>query len=131
MDYDQQAEQVLAQLTLQQKVALLSGSPAFWSGFADMMSGGYNAHPWPAGEAPDAPGAYFTDGPRGVILDGCTTFPVSMARGAAWDPDLEQRVGDVIGREMRALGATLFGGRVHQPAASSGLGSGPGNLRRG
>jgi beta-glucosidase len=32
-----------------------------------------------------------------------------MARGAAFDTDLERRVGDVIGAELRAAGATLTG----------------------
>ena len=33
-----------------------------------------------------------------------------MARGATFDPELEERVGDVIGVECRALGANLFAG---------------------
>ena len=56
------------------------------------------------------PGIRFVDGPRGIIMKGATTFPVSMARGATWDVDLEARVGDVIGRELRALGGNFFGG---------------------
>ena len=56
------------------------------------------------------PGVRFSDGPRGVVMEGATTFPVSMARGATWDPDLEERIGDVIGRELRAMGANFFGG---------------------
>ena len=36
-------------------------------------------------------------------------FPVSMARGATWDPELEERIGDAIGRELRAVGANLTG----------------------
>ena len=55
-------------------------------------------------------GIRFSDGPRGVVLEGATTFPVTMARGATWDPELEERIGDAIGRELRALGANLFGG---------------------
>jgi beta-glucosidase len=35
---------------------------------------------------------------------------VSMARGATWDTDLEERIGEAIGRELRAVGADLFGG---------------------
>jgi beta-glucosidase len=111
-DYRAQAAEVLSQLSLKEKIALMSGSTPFWSGFNDMMGGGYSRHPWPAADAPrlGVPGIRFTDGPRGVILKGATTFPVSMARGATWDVELEERVGDVIGREMRALGANLFGG---------------------
>ena len=33
-----------------------------------------------------------------------------MARGATWDTDLEERIGDAIGRELRAVGASLYGG---------------------
>ena len=33
-----------------------------------------------------------------------------MARGATWDVDLEERIGDAIGRELRAVGADLYGG---------------------
>jgi beta-glucosidase len=56
------------------------------------------------------PGIRFVDGPRGIILKGATTFPVSMARGATWDADLETRIGDAIGKELRALGGNFFGG---------------------
>lgn len=52
----------------------------------------------------------FSDGPRGVTVGRSTAFPVAMARGATWDVELEQRVGDAIGVEMRALGANYFGG---------------------
>jgi beta-glucosidase len=33
-----------------------------------------------------------------------------MARGATFDPELEIRVGDAIGKELRAIGADLYGG---------------------
>jgi beta-glucosidase len=103
---------LLAQLTLDEKIAVLSGDTPFWRGFADLLAGGYSKHPWVAGAVPrlGIPGIRFTDGPRGAIFEGATTFPVSMARGAAWDVELEERVGDAIGRELRAWGANLFGG---------------------
>ena len=52
----------------------------------------------------------FSDGPRGVVLNHSTAFPVAMARGASWDRELQKRVGDVIGKEIRAQGGTLWGG---------------------
>jgi beta-glucosidase len=58
----------------------------------------------------DIPGILFVDGPRGIMLEDATTFPVSMARGASWDVELEERVGDVIGIELRAAGGNFFGG---------------------
>ena len=36
--------------------------------------------------------------------------PVSMARGATWAIALEERVGDAIGKELRAQGGNFFGG---------------------
>ena len=109
---DERAKELLAQLTLDEKVNLMSADPPFWPGLGDMFNGGYNAHIWPAGATPrlGIPGIRFSDGPRGIVMKGATTFPVSMARGAAWDVDLEERIGDVIGRELRALGGNFFGG---------------------
>jgi len=56
------------------------------------------------------PALKFTDGPRGVVMGNSTCFPVSMARGATWDAELEERVGEAIGYEARAYGANLYGG---------------------
>ncbi|MDT0184026.1 glycoside hydrolase family 3 C-terminal domain-containing protein [Microbacterium sp. ARD31] len=55
------------------------------------------------------PGVQFTDGPRGVVIEGSTAFPVSMARAATWDPDLEREVGHAMGLEGRAQGANYSG----------------------
>jgi beta-glucosidase len=106
------ARELLAQLTLDEKLAMMDGDSPFWVTLPMMMGGGYADHPWNAGVISrlGIPGIRFVDGPRGVVMDGATTFPVSMARGAAWDVALEERIGDVIGRELRALGGTLFGG---------------------
>ena len=61
-DYKAQAEEVLSQLSLKEKIALMSGSTPFWSGLNDMMGGGYSRHPWPAADAPrlGVPGIRFT-----------------------------------------------------------------------
>ncbi len=110
---DAKARSLLAQLTLDEKIGMMSGDTPFWPGLAEMMApGGYASRPWVAGAVPrlGIPGIRFVDGPRGIILMGATTFPVSMARGASWDPALEQRIGDAIGRELRALGGNHFGG---------------------
>lgn len=112
-EIDARARGLLAQLTLDEKLGLMDGDTPFWPGLAEMMApGGYSSRPWVAGAVPrlGIPGVRFVDGPRGIILQGATTFPVSIARGASWDPVLEERVGDVIGRELRALGGNHFGG---------------------
>ena len=46
----------------------------------------------------------------GAVIGRSTAFPVPMARGATWDPELEERVGDAIGAEIRAQGGNFFGG---------------------
>ncbi len=52
----------------------------------------------------------FSDGPRGVgVGRGKTCFPVTMARGATFNPALEQQVGMAMGRELRASGANYSG----------------------
>ncbi|MDB5078428.1 MAG: Beta-glucosidase [Chloroflexi bacterium] len=109
---EERANRLLEQLSLDEKIWMMDGDYPFWEGFPEMMGGGYAAHTWVAGEVPrlGIPGIRFADGPRGVVLKGATTFPVSMARGASWDTELEERVGDVIGRELRALGGNFFGG---------------------
>jgi beta-glucosidase len=55
------------------------------------------------------PGIRFSDGPRGVVIGHSTAFPVTMARAATWEPDLEERVGQAMGLEARAAGANYLG----------------------
>jgi beta-glucosidase len=109
-EIEARAHALLAQLTLDEKITLMYGDVSFWSGLVEMLSRPKEF--WVAGEVPrlGLPGIRFSDGPRGVCLEGATTFPVALARGATWDPVLEERVGDVIGKELRALGGNLFGG---------------------
>ena len=110
---EERARGLRDELSLDEKISLMHGQLPLWPGLATMMApGGYSSRFWGAGEVTrlGIPGIRFTDGPRGVILEGGTTFPVSMARGAAFDPALEERVGEAIGREVRALGGNYFGG---------------------
>ena len=112
-EIDRRARGLLAELTFEEKLGLMDGDLPFWKGLARMGAPqGYSREFWVAGavERLGIPGIRFVDGPRGVIMDGATTFPVSMARGATFDPELEARIGDVIGREIRALGGNYFGG---------------------
>ena len=56
------------------------------------------------------PGFGMVDGPRGVgaMAGTATAFPVGMARGATWDRELEERVGEAMGREVRAKGGSVL-----------------------
>ena len=110
---DARARALLDQLGLDEKLGLMDGDLPFWEGLALMSApGGYSSRCWVAGAVPrlGIPGLRFSDGPRGIVMEGATTFPVAMARGATWDAALEERVGDAIGRELRAFGGNLFGG---------------------
>jgi beta-glucosidase len=106
-----EAAALVAMMTLDEKLGCLDGDLPFWPGLFDMISGGYYRHTWPAAavERLGVPGIQFSDGPRGCVVGHATCFPVSMARGATFDPDLERRIGEAIGAELRASGATYTG----------------------
>ena len=103
---------VVSAMTLEEKLGCLDGDVEAWPGLFEMMAGGYHARTFPAAAVPRLgfDGFAFSDGPRGCVIGSKTCFPVSMARGATWDVDLERRIGEAIGIEARAEGATLFGG---------------------
>jgi len=107
-----EAGQLVAAMTREEKLWCLDGDAPFWAGIAYLGQLGYHKSPFRAArvERLGFPGFAFADGPRGVVVDQATCFPVSMARGASFDPELEERIGDVIGRELRAVGADLYGG---------------------
>jgi beta-glucosidase len=111
-DAHAEARALVAQMTLEEKLGCLDGDTPFWEGLIDGIQGGYYEHPYPAAAVPrlGVPGFAFSDGPRGVVVGHATAFPVSMARGATFDPALEEAIGDAIGRELRAVGATFYGG---------------------
>ena len=106
------AQAVVEAMTPEERLWCLDGDAPFWAGLTDLGSGGYHKGPFAAArvERVGLPGFAFSDGPRGVVVDRATCFPVSMARGATWDLDLEERIGEAIGQELRAVGATLYGG---------------------
>jgi beta-glucosidase len=110
-DHHAEAADLVALMTLDERLGCLDGDTPFWPGLFDMTAGGYYRHPWPAAhvERLGVPGIDFADGPRGCVVGDATAFPVSMARGASFDPELEARVGEAIGAELRASGATYTG----------------------
>jgi beta-glucosidase len=107
-----QAKRLYDRLTDDERLGLLDGDAPFWPGMISMTGEGYNLRPYVHGAVDrlGIPGTRFVDGPRGCVAGRGTAFPVSMARGASWDLDLEERIGEVIGREIRAQGGNFFGG---------------------
>jgi beta-glucosidase len=109
---DEVARELHGRLTEEEQLWLLDGDEDFWLGLARFRSEGYNRSPIVQGaiDRLGIPGIRFVDGPRGCVAGRGTAFPVSVARGATWDISLEERVGEVIGREIRAQGGNFFGG---------------------
>ncbi|MCA9627763.1 MAG: glycoside hydrolase family 3 protein, partial [Myxococcales bacterium] len=89
----------LGRMSLEEKVAQMHGTELFPS---DLI------YPTADNERLGVPGFRMVDGPRGVAVGQTTTFPVGMARGATWDPELEYRVGEAMGAEARARGANVL-----------------------
>lgn len=94
---ERRIDRLLGQLTLEQKTTMVRG---------DFVQSGLWASS--AVESPPLGPILSIDGPRGVskFVGKATAFPVAMARGASFDPALERRVGEAIGREALAYGAT-------------------------
>jgi beta-glucosidase len=107
-----EARKLLAQMTFSEKIDQMTGDARILSEDTVGIITDYNnvAITTSDNERLNIPGIRFTDGPRGVVMGSSTCFPVSMARGATWDPELETRVGDVMGVEARSQGANFFGG---------------------
>jgi beta-glucosidase len=102
-DLEERVDELLSQMTLEEKVAQMAGSSPI-----TLPDGGQL---WlaPGVERLGVPPFGMSDGPRGVTAAvGGTTFPVGMARGATWEPEVEQRIGAAMGRELRAIGGNVL-----------------------
>ncbi len=102
--------ELLSRMTLDDKIGQMSACTNLLR--HAVMVPRYNYWTYDSGENKrlGIPAKKFTDGPRGIVKGHCACFPVSMARGASWDTELEQRVGEAMGYEARAVGANFFGG---------------------
>ena len=108
---DDAAQSLVDAMEPDERLWCLDGDAPTWAGLHFLNDGGYHKAPFHAArvERLGVPGVSFADGPRGCVIGNATAFPVTMARGATWDPELEERIGDAIGRELRAAGANLTG----------------------
>jgi beta-glucosidase len=95
---DQRADLLIAQMTLDEKIALLHGAPG-----SDYV--GYI----PANTRLGIPALYLEDGPAGVAdgMTGVTQLPAPVAGAASWDPSVMKQYGQVIGSEEAGKGANI------------------------
>jgi beta-glucosidase len=93
----QRVAQVLAQMTLAQKISLVHGA-----------GGGYVGNT-PANPALCIPALGLEDGPAGVgeNLGGVTQLPAPVAAAATWDVDAETQYGRLVGSEEAGKGANV------------------------
>lgn len=106
-------EELLPKLTVDEKIGIMSGQVTEQKLLDDLfLIEHYNVKPYPTMEVKrlGLPNVRFVDGPRGVVAGSATCFPVSMARGATFDRELEEEIGKVIGAEVRAVDGNYFGG---------------------
>jgi beta-glucosidase len=113
--FQTQAATTLANLSSQEKAQQMRGTdpgPSTSRNWTDIFR-------QPDNSAKGIKGFTFRDGPRGVNLDApiqatntvhgkSTVFPVSIARGAAWDVNLEYQIGQALGDEMVASSQTML-----------------------
>jgi len=88
--------ELMSKLTLEEKVALLSGAD-WWSTVAIDRLG--------------IPSIKVTDGPNGVRSNNSeptTLFPTGVAMASTWNPELIEDVGAAMGREARAMGSHVL-----------------------
>ena len=108
----------VAAMTLKEKIGLMSGRSItkLLLPFHVLVFRHYNRTPYNnnAVERLGVPSMRFCDGPRGVVSQNSTCFPVAMARGATFDTALERRVGDVIGKGSHGRRRQRLGSRYHK-----------------
>ena len=83
-------ENLLPQLTLQEKISLLGGDETGFNGCGVERLG--------------IPPIRMSDGPVGVRTGAATAFPVSINMAASWDTALIHRYGVALGEETKAKG---------------------------
>jgi beta-glucosidase len=120
LSFTDEAKRIVEGLSLEEKVSLMGGKYSAIEMIANFSGENYNGEnhynfiPYPAGgnEEKGIPQVLFCDGPRGVVCGTgkSTCYPVPMLRGASFDVELEERIGQAIAKEVRAYGGNLFAG---------------------
>lgn len=99
-EVDARVERLLAQLTLEQKIDLVTSSHNSGEGTKPLTN-----------PSPEIPPSRWADGPAGVrrstlfeITGTATALPAPIALAATWSPALAHRYGDLMGQETAATG---------------------------
>ncbi len=101
-DVEARVEALLQQMTLREKVSLLSGKNT-WQTVAIERLG--------------IPSLTMTDGPHGVranrtgperVQGPATSFPTGVSMAASWDPTLIEQVGEALAEETLAMGCDIL-----------------------
>ncbi len=93
-------EGLLAQMTLQEKVSLLSGSDLWHTSPVERLG-------IPALKVTDGPnGARGSRGYTGGVKAAC--FPVGISLASTWNTELVERIGQALGQETRSKGAHVL-----------------------
>lgn len=92
VDVETRVEDLLARMTLEEKIDQLSGE-----GFDTRVN-----------KRLGIPALRMADGPAGVRWGQATSFPAPIGLAATWDEDLLHQIGKVIGREMRSKDRNFF-----------------------
>src|SRR5216683_112500 len=93
-------DELLSQLTLQEKVALLAGADMWHTTPIERLG-------IPALKVTDGPhGARGSEGFTGAVTSAC--FPAEIALAASWNTALVERVGQALGQETRDKGAHVL-----------------------
>ncbi len=90
VDVEQRVNQILSQLTLEEKIDILGGTHDFYTRAIPRLK---------------IPSLRMSDGPMGVHDYGPTTaYPAPIAIAASWDVNLAKRFGESMGNDARARG---------------------------
>jgi len=125
---DERVEDLLAQMTLEEKVRILKGS-----GMEQMLRRTDDdelitgvAGTIPSVDRLGLPTIYLSDGPAGLRLSPpsnpeetqyCTAFPIGTMLASTWDTDLVRQVGEGMGNEMLEYGVDVIlgpGANIHR-----------------
>ena len=91
-----QAQKLLAVMTLDEKVSLLSGRGSYDTQNIDRLN---------------LPSLQLWDGPNGVRSNNnepATAFPVGICMGSTWNPALIEKLGKALGKECQAFGVEVL-----------------------